>query len=35
MSIAINAITGRVLETPQFGALNHENVVPVKGLARP
>ena len=32
MSIAINTHTGRVLETPQFGALNHENVVPVKGL---
>ena len=34
MSIAINALTGRVRETPQFGALNHENVVPVQGMAR-
>jgi hypothetical protein len=34
MSIAVNALTGRVLETPQFGAINHENVVPVDGLAR-
>ncbi|MEO8476082.1 MAG: hypothetical protein ABI572_03395 [Actinomycetota bacterium] len=34
MSIAINAVTGQVLETPQFGALNHENVAPVKGLSQ-
>jgi hypothetical protein len=34
MSVAINALTGRVLETPQFGALNHENVVPLKGMAK-
>jgi hypothetical protein len=35
MSIAINALTGRVRETPQFGALNHENVVPIQGLSKP
>ena len=34
MSIAINGLTGRVIETPQFGALNHENNVPVKGLSQ-
>jgi hypothetical protein len=34
MSIAVNTITGRLIETPQFGHLNHENVVPIKGLAR-
>ncbi len=34
MSIAINARTGRVVQTPQFGSLNHENVVPVHGLDR-
>jgi hypothetical protein len=34
MSIAINAVTGQVFETPQFGALNHENVAPVKGLSK-
>lgn len=34
MSVAVNALTGRVLETPQFGAINHENVVPVDGLAQ-
>jgi hypothetical protein len=33
MSVAINAVTGRVFETPQFGALNHENIAPVKGLS--
>lgn len=33
ISIAVNAVTGRVIETPQFGSLNHENVVPIKGLA--
>jgi hypothetical protein len=33
-SIAANAVTGRVFETPQFGRINHENVVPIKGLAR-
>ncbi len=31
-SIAINALTGKVIRTPQFGSLNHENVVPVHGL---
>ena len=35
MSVAINVLTGRVRETPQFGALNHENVVPMHGMARP
>ena len=34
MSIAINALTGKVIQTPQFGSLNHENVVPVQGLDR-
>ncbi len=34
MSIAINATTGAVVQTPQFGSLNHENVVPVHGLDR-
>lgn len=34
MSIAVNAITGRLVETPQFGSLNHENVVPLKRLDR-
>ena len=34
ISIAVNAVTGHVIETPQFGSLNHENVVPIKGLAR-
>ena len=33
-SIAINALTGTVIHTPQFGSLNHENVVPVHGLDR-
>ena len=33
ISIAINALTGEVQETPQFGALNHENVIPLKGLS--
>lgn len=32
VSIALNAETGELMETPQFGALNHENVVPVKQL---
>jgi hypothetical protein len=32
ISIAMDARTGEYLETPQFGKLNHENVVPVKGL---
>lgn len=32
ISVAVNTITGRILETPQFGHLNHENVVPIKGL---
>ncbi|MFL5738254.1 MAG: hypothetical protein ACJ76P_13095 [Actinomycetota bacterium] len=34
MSIALNAETGRWMETPQFGMLLHENVVPVKGLSK-
>ncbi|MGZ8582946.1 MAG: hypothetical protein ACXWXG_06415 [Actinomycetota bacterium] len=34
ISIAINAVTGRVAETPHFGHLNHENVVPIKGLSK-
>ena len=34
MSIAINALTGQVIETPQFGSLNHENVVPMKDMAK-
>ncbi|MET0800946.1 MAG: hypothetical protein ABWZ53_07250 [Actinomycetota bacterium] len=34
ISIAINAVTGRVVETPHFGHLNHENVVPIKGLSK-
>jgi hypothetical protein len=34
MSVAINALTGQVINTPQFGALNHENVVPIKGMAK-
>ena len=34
MSIAINALTGKVIQTPQFGSLNHENVVPLQGLER-
>jgi hypothetical protein len=33
-SIALNADTGRWVETPQFGHLSHENIVPVKGLSR-
>src|SRR3954470_2047165 len=33
-SIALNAETGRWVETPQFGKLLHENVVPVPGLAK-
>lgn len=32
ISIAVNTVTGRIVETPQFGHLNHENVVPIKGL---
>ena len=34
MSIAINTLTGEVVKTPQFGSLNHENVVPLQGMAR-
>lgn len=34
MSIAMNATTGRVIETPHFGSMSHENVVPVPELAR-
>ena len=34
MSVAINVLTGRLRETPQFGALNHENVVPIHGMSR-
>ena len=33
-SVAVNTLTGRVVETPQFGHLNHENVVPIQGLSR-
>ena len=33
-SIAINALTGHVIETPQFGSLNHENVVPMKNMSK-
>ena len=33
-SIAINALTGNVIRTPQFGSLNHENIVPLHGLSR-
>ncbi len=33
-SIAINALTGKLIHTPQFGSLNHENIVPVQGLDR-
>jgi hypothetical protein len=33
-SIALNASTGRWVETPQFGHLSHENIVPVKGLSK-
>jgi hypothetical protein len=34
MSIAINALTGKVIRTPQFGSMNHENIVPLHGLDR-
>jgi hypothetical protein len=34
ISIAIDITTGEVHETPQFGKLNHENVVPLHGLSR-
>jgi hypothetical protein len=34
ISIAVNAITGQLIETPQFGHLNHENVVPIEGLSK-
>jgi hypothetical protein len=34
MSIAINALTGKVIRTPQFGSMNHENVLPLQGLDR-
>lgn len=34
ISIAVNTVTGRIVETPHFGFLNHENVVPIKGLDR-
>jgi hypothetical protein len=34
MAIAMNALTGRVVETPQFGSMAHENVIPVPDLAR-
>jgi hypothetical protein len=33
-TIALNASSGRWVETPQFGHLSHENVVPVKGLSK-
>lgn len=32
ISVAVNTVTGRIVETPHFGHLNHENVVPIKGL---
>lgn len=34
MTIAIDASTGVVRETPWFGHFGHENVVPVEGLSR-
>ena len=34
IAVGINAETGRVVELPQFGALNHENVVPIDGMAQ-
>jgi hypothetical protein len=34
MAIAMNALTGRVVETPHFGSMGHENVIPVPDLAR-
>jgi hypothetical protein len=34
ISIAIDVLSGEVTETPQFGKMNHENVVPLHGLAR-
>jgi hypothetical protein len=34
ISIAVNTVTGHLVETPHFGFLNHENVVPIKGLDR-
>jgi hypothetical protein len=33
-TIALNAISGRVVDTPQFGHFSHENVVPVQGLSK-
>ena len=33
-SIALNARTGKWVETPQFGIMLHENVVPVPGLVK-
>ena len=33
-SFALNATSGRVVETPQFGHFGHENVVPVQGLSK-
>jgi hypothetical protein len=33
-SIALNTSSGRYVETPQFGHLSHENIVPVKGLSK-
>jgi hypothetical protein len=33
-SIALNAATGRWVETPHFGHLSHENIVPVTRLAK-
>ena len=33
-SIALNATSGRYVETPQFGHFGHENVVPVQGLSK-
>jgi hypothetical protein len=34
ISIAVDASTGRVVKTPQFGHLSHENIVPVQGLSK-
>jgi hypothetical protein len=33
-SIALNASSGRYVETPQFGHFAHENIVPVEGLSK-
>ena len=33
-TIALNATSGRYIETPQFGHFGHENVVPVQGMSK-